>query len=333
MNSPFNIDDDKLDINFVFYNLLKRLIGLRPRQIDDILITIKSDRKNTLLNLGNVINRRVKENDTDIVSMFEDREYFIELLEFTLRMLQVKPVLLEQAKLIASNIRVQESSENHKLSLAFDTVSLGEPYYARVSGALLTLIWFEKTSYDTSAIAPVVGGMPIAEDMKRLYNILSRDGLEANQIFMIIFNESISQSIRSNSGSDYESRVNSVLNSLGISDSEISKGHDSRFIDMEYDHIFNYNGKKIGISSKRTLRERYKQFLHYTNDIDVDVLINITIGVDLNKQKLDNISKYGIYTVVADEIYEKDYNEFMRLDNLVVRSSEFNKDFLDRITE
>jgi hypothetical protein len=88
---------------------------------------------------------------------------------------------------------------------------------------------------------------------------LKKFGLESNQIFMLMFSESINQSIISDSGSNYENRILSVLNKIGIKN--IRKIHDESDKSTEYDFFFEIDGKSYGIGAKRTLRERYKQFI------------------------------------------------------------------------
>lgn len=131
---------------------------------------------------------------------------------------------------------------------------------------------------------------------------LKKLGLESNQIFMLVFNESINQSIISDSGSDYEDRIKIVLNKIGIK--EIKKIHDINDKSTEYDLFFKINKKSFGISAKRTLRERYKQFIKTSFTSGVDVSIQITIGIDLNEQKAKNIIKDGTYIFVAEEVYK-----------------------------
>ena len=131
------------------------------------------------------------------------------------------------------------------------------------------------------------------------YNKLQNIGVEANQIFMLMFSESMNQSIKSDSGSSYENRILNVLNTIGIKKDAIQKKHDEIDKSIEYDFFFKIEGRSFGISAKRTLRERYKQFLKK----NIDVLICITLGLDLTKDKAITLRKNQIYLFVADEIY------------------------------
>ena len=118
---------------------------------------------------------------------------------------------------------------------------------------------------------------------------------------MLMFNESINQSILSNSGSDYESRIYSILSKNGIKN--ITKEHDKNDKSTEYDFFFEIEGRTYGIGAKRTLRERYKQFIKTSHTSTIDVSIEITTGVDLTIEKAETIVKHNTYIFVSDEIY------------------------------
>jgi hypothetical protein len=118
---------------------------------------------------------------------------------------------------------------------------------------------------------------------KNLKNI----GLESNQIFMLMFSESINQSIISDSGSNYEDRIEVVLSKIGIDFKK--RIHDKFDQSTEYDFYFKIDKISYGIGAKRTLRERYKQFIKTSKKSDVDVMIQITIGLDLTEEKSSQI--------------------------------------------
>lgn len=114
---------------------------------------------------------------------------------------------------------------------------------------------------------------------------------------------SINQSITSDSGSNYEDRITTVLTKIGINPEDISKKHDEEDASTEYDFFFYLQGKSYGISAKRTLRERYKQFIKTAHTGRIDIMIEITIGLDLNKTKAETIRSHGVYIFVSDEVY------------------------------
>lgn len=141
---------------------------------------------------------------------------------------------------------------------------------------------------------------------------LKKNGLEPNQIFMLMFSESVNQSIISDSGSNYEDRILSVLKKIGIPEKEITKTHDTIDVSTEFDFFFKIENRTYGIGAKRTLRERYKQFIKTTkkNKKDVNVMIQINLGLDLNEEKAKTIRGYGVYLFVADEVYQS--RKFLR---------------------
>ena len=117
-------------------------------------------------------------------------------------------------------------------------------------------------------------------------------------IFQIALDESISQAIRSNSGQEYEWRIQKVIEELGLKyEVRVHEKDDST---QEHDLYFQYKGKKIGIGAKRTLRERYKQY----NPQGVDCSIVFTIGEDLDESKTRRItSEFKSFIFVSDEMY------------------------------
>ncbi|MCL1953142.1 MAG: hypothetical protein FWF58_00155, partial [Firmicutes bacterium] len=81
--------------------------------------------------------------------------------------------------------------------------------------------------------------------------------------------------------------------------------HDKNIPSVEYDNIFICNGKRCGVSAKRTLRERYKQNHDDVQNLEVDYMFVITLGIDLDSNKLDNIlSKQGNFVIVSAEQYK-----------------------------
>ena len=144
----------------------------------------------------------------------------------------------------------------------------------------------------------------LSEDAIKLKGI----GLEPNQIFILIFSESMNQSILSDSGSNYEDRIAEVLLKIGIKD--FKKTHDENDKSMEFDFFFVLNGRTFGIGAKRTLRERYKQFIKTSHGSSLDVMIQITLGLDLTPEKTKTILGHGTKIFVSDEVYQS--RDFLR---------------------
>jgi hypothetical protein len=177
------------------------------------------------------------------------------------------------------------------------------PYGTRVNGALLALLFFEKLGVKDLSFC-TEHYIQFFEGLADNASILSKQGLELNQIFMLMFSESIDQFIKSTSGSDYEKRIMSVLVNQDIEG--ITKTHDANDKSTEFDFFFTLEGKTIGIGAKRTLRERYKQFIKTAHTSQLDVMICITLGVDATEDKVQTICRqHTVLLFVADEIYQE----------------------------
>ncbi len=307
------IDKNKFNINLKFYFILKYLLkaNLSDKDIKNI-ISIYSLYKGLLLkkallakldNLCGVSKGGLKKKAFlgDILDLFEidlDSELFI----FGLKLIFIKPLLLQEAK-TRDLLDTSLLPTLNPLSLAYDKITLFSPYSTRVSGALLSLIFFDKLENNDTVF--------ISSDTTDFLKQLSKEaiklkevGVEPNQIFMLMFSESINQSIISDSGSNYEDRILSVLTAIGIDENTISKTHDKNDSSTEFDFFFEIEGRTYGIGAKRTLRERYKQFIKTAQMTTIDVMIEITLGIDLTEEKVKAIRKHNVFLFVADEIYQ-----------------------------
>jgi len=307
------IEKSKFDINLKFYFILKYLLkaSLSDKDIKKIIAIYSLYKgllfKKALLNemdtlCGNT-KSGVKKKDflTDILDLFEtdlDSELFI----FGLKLIAIKPLLLQEAK-TRDLLDTSKLPTLNPLSLAYDKITLFSPYSTRVSGALLSLIFFDKLENKDTVF--------ISSDTTDFLKELSKDavklkkmGVEPNQIFMLMFSESINQSTISDSGSNYEDRILSVLMAIGIDENSISKTHDKNDSSTEFDFFFEIEGRTYGIGAKRTLRERYKQFIKTAQMTTIDVMIEITLGIDLTEEKVKAIRNHHVFLFVADEIYQ-----------------------------
>lgn len=306
------IDKSKFDINLKFYFILKYLLkmGLSDKDIRKLLefyslnqglLFKKLILKNIDTLFGTTKTGLNKQNYlTDILDLFET-EYDSELFIFSLKLYAIKPLLLQEAK-TRDLLDTSKLPTLNPLSLAYDKITLFSPYSTRVSGALLSLIFFDKLeSSDTAFISS--DATEFLKELSKEAIKLKRIGVEPNQIFMLMFSESINQSIISDSGSNYEDRILSVLRAIGIDEDKITKTHDKDDSSTEFDFFFELDGKTFGIGAKRTLRERYKQFIKTAQMTKIDVMIEITLGIDLTEEKVKAIRNHNVYLFVADEIY------------------------------
>ena len=306
------IDKSKFDINLKFYFILKYLLkmGLSDKDIRKLLelyslnqgLFFKKVILKNLDSLFGVTKTGLNKQSylTDILDLFET-EYDSELFIFSLKLYAIKPLLLQEAK-TRDLLDTSKLPTLNPLSLAYDKITLFSPYSTRVSGALLSLIFFDKLeSSDTAFISS--DATEFLKELSKEAIKLKRIGVEPNQIFMLMFSESINQSIISDSGSNYEDRILSVLRAIGIDDDKITKTHDKNDSSTEFDFFFELDGRTFGIGAKRTLRERYKQFIKTAQMTKIDVMIEITLGIDLTEEKVKAIINHNVYLFVADEIY------------------------------
>jgi hypothetical protein len=303
----FKIEDQKFSINLKFYFWLKHLVktNLTDTQSRDLLARLisQNDYEQVVINLDTFLNGFKGKTKSSafihlISNIMDMRD--VEIFLFSLQLYIIKDLLLAESKL--KNILAIHSQKLDLLSIAYDEESLYSPYATRVNGALLALLFFEKLESGKMNF--------MSQDAQQYLSLLSKSylklkdmGLEANQIFMLMFSESINQSIISDSGSNYEDRIMNVLLSIGIHKDSITKTHDKNDKSTEFDLFFELEGKTYGIGAKRTLRERYKQFIKTALSSKIDVMIEITLGLDLNYEKAKTILAHGVKIFVADEIY------------------------------
>jgi hypothetical protein len=79
------------------------------------------------------------------------------------------------------------------------------------------------------------------------------DGLP---LISLIIDESVNQSLKGMAGSSYHERIKEIFSELLNLKLVSEKKSDSKNKGIEYDFVYSYQKKKIGISAKRTLKER-----------------------------------------------------------------------------
>lgn len=210
-NSKIEIDNHKFDINLKFYFFLKHLVKSKLTS-SQILKTLEicnnssfshwQDTVNKLENLVTTFSGQKKRDDYSIVIEQIQNDEDLCLFIFSINLYAIKDLLLAEAKLKKMILSIRLANL-HPLSLEYDRLSLLNPYSTRVNGALLSLIFFEKLENGISDFM----SSDVECYLKSLSNdaiTLRRKGIEPNQIFALIFNESVNQSITSESGSNYE---------------------------------------------------------------------------------------------------------------------------------
>ncbi|MEX2515192.1 MAG: hypothetical protein WD335_03615 [Candidatus Paceibacterota bacterium] len=329
IDNKIEIEKQKLDSNLKLYVFLKEInggLGLTENQLNKVL-EITNRHPATEYEKGhdlikNIFEEKIKspekmDNMMSTLYLIESSEDY-KIFSFALKLLKVKPLLLEEAKISIEEVK-EERSEHHLLSLEYDKKSKNEPYYMRVNGALLSLLFFRKLEESNSNFLSQ-GAEDYVNNLKEDFEELKQSGVEPNQMFMLMFSESVNQSIISTAGSSYEERIFQILVEMGIDADSIEKKHDEDDSSTEFDFFFNADGVTVGIGAKRTLRERYKQFIKTAQMTDLDVMIEITLGLDLRQNIAEAIRNHGVYLFVADEIYKsRDY--LQKIDGVYAASS------------
>jgi hypothetical protein len=308
-STNLTIPQSKFDLNYKFYFMLKYLT--KTKLTDTQILQFKEYLNRygeTLLKQKVQFDFRLsKEKEEYLLSILDliHTQQDLDLLLFVLGLYDTKALLLCDARIKYDLL--QQSLKHlklHPLSTAYDKQSLIVPYGTRVNGALLALLFFEKLEVKDLSFC-TEHYIQFFDKLADNASMLSKKGLELNQIFMLMFTESVDQLIKSTSGSDYEKRINSVLVKAGVPSESITKEHDANDKSTEFDFFFTLKGKTIGIGAKRTLRERYKQFIKTAHTSQLDVMICITLGVDATEDKVHTIcSQHNVILFVADEIYE-----------------------------
>jgi hypothetical protein len=307
------ISKNKIDINLTFYCFLKRLVKIKlsNQNILKIIEEYNLLGNNLILFIDEISDNVVKgKKDKQLQELLVDikTEIDLKLFIFSLKLYNIRDALLQEAKIAESRI-IQNLQHLDPLSLEYDKISVIKPYTTRVGSALLTLLFFEHLE-DNKINFMSEDSINFLKELSKEFLLFKELGLESNQIFMLIMTETVNQSIISDSGSNYESRIFSVLTKNGIKN--IKKIHDKDDKSTEFDFFFEIEDRSFGIGAKRTLRERYKQFIKTAQTSKIDVMIEITLGTDLNEEKAKIIVNHGTYIFVSDEIYqEKEYLQKM----------------------
>jgi hypothetical protein len=332
------INKTKFDINLKFYFFLKYLVKtkLTDSQANEILkvcvLNSKNNFKITIVKIIKYIENKIKTNSPKQKLIFEvidevSSEIDLKLFIFSLKLYMIKDLLLQEAKL-KDLLDISKLENLDPLSLEYDKITIYSPYSTRVNGALLSLIFFEKLdNRETNFISQDADDF--IENLSTLAIELKTNGIEPNQIFMLMFSESINQSIISDSGSNYEDRILSVLTSIGIDENKIEKTHDKDDSSTEFDFFFELQNKTYGIGAKRTLRERYKQFIKTAQMTTIDVMIEITLGIDLTEEKVKAIRNHNVFLFIADEVYNS--YQYLRDIDGVYPSTDLTIEVLERL--
>ncbi|MBR3199246.1 MAG: hypothetical protein IKG27_04450 [Bacilli bacterium] len=333
-----NIEVKEYVNNLLLYTILKNLIKCKLSdnkfiELEGIITNHRQLGANGLIEVlkEHVVKESVKtyEDYLTLINLCDDDNFdmWCDLTILSIELLLSKRSLLDEVKEY-SNSQYDRSIADieDKLSLGYDYINLEKPYGQRVVSALLVSI-FTDSSRDKEIVLDA--SKNTVKNISELIDYNEKKYLvNVNNILMIVIDESVNQSIISTAGGSYEDRVASVLKE--ISDRVIPHAHDKFINSVEYDYIFELDGKLYGVNAKRTLRERYKQNFEDVNQLSVDAMFLVTLGTDLNQEKLNNImQRHGYYVVVAQEVY--DNHDYFKNNKRVISSKNFNAESLRKL--
>lgn len=316
------IEKETYDNNLLFYTILKTLVQCKLSE--QKMITFQSlankvyqspinnveNLKNALLSSDQIIKPDVATRNSyeNLISLIDDEKasMWFSMIDVGIDLLLFKDLILQEAK--AYTLTRQQETEREivdHLSIEYDASNLCLPYGQRVLSSLLVFALTD--THRKSEFLLESSNQRVKQIYSKINELSDNYSINCNNMLTLIVNESINQSIVSSAGGSYEDRVEYMVKPL-VSDWK-GHSHDENIKAMEYDFTFSLNGKKAGISAKRTLRERYKQNHEDVEKLKVDYVFVFTLGTDLNEDKLKNLlQKTGTYVVVAQEIYNsKDY--------------------------
>ena len=338
--NKINMSKEKFNINLKFYFFLKYLVKVKLTDAQAIKIlraSVLNSSNRTEFIIARIITeikREIKTGSPKQILLLDildevSSKVELDLFVFSLKLYMIKDLLLQEAK-IRDLLDISKLEKLDPLSLEYDKITIYSPYATRINGALLSLIFFSKLEKkETNFISE--DSEKFIESLSILAVDLKKKGVEPNQIFILMFSESINQSIISDSGSNYEDRIMSVLTSIGIDERKIKKTHDKDDSSTEFDFFFELKNRTYGIGAKRTLRERYKQFIKTAQMTKIDVMIEITLGIDLTEEKVKSIRKHNVFLFVADEVY-RSYKYLQDIDGVYSSKDLTMKTLLQLIT-
>ncbi|PAF47105.1 hypothetical protein BKH46_05175 [Helicobacter sp. 12S02634-8] len=328
-------NDEIYDNNLYFYTILKKIVqcNFTAKQLLDFqeMLHLLENHKNNhtrlkdILYSSQIIKSETKKKDYDgLISLIgNDSKMWFDMVSVGIELILFKDLILAEAKAYTQNRRFILGKLD-KLSIEYDSKNLSLPYGQKV---LSSLLCFALTNTERKSEFLLTASNQIVKNINMQISKLTHIyQIHCNNMFLLIVNESVSQSIKSTAGHSYESRIELTL--MPIVDKLLGRSHKVQA--MEYDFIFIIKDKKVGISAKRTLRERYKQNHENIDDLSVDALFLFTLGTDLNKDKVNSIlQKDGYFIVVASEIY--DTSDFMQENPKIISSKDLTRKKLENI--
>lgn len=329
--------------SLLFYTILKTLVQCKLSEIKLLRLQsiVNSDRmkemksatklKKFLLSLTDIVdlNQATRENYETLIGTLTEKNLscWMCCIDISVDLLLIKDLILQESKAYINNqIKKDVNEISDRLSMQYDISNIEIPYGQRVACSLMSYAVTD-VNRDTAFILNNT-----SETINNLHSkivALRNDyKITANNVYSLIVGESVNQSIKSDAGSSYESRFYEMI--VPFVDEVQGHCHDSKIPSVEYDFVLVKSGLKIGVSAKRTLRERYKQNFEDVDQLDVDYMMLVTLGTDLNEDKMKYIlQRNKILILVASENYEaKDY---FKNEPRVISSKDINEEKINSL--
>lgn len=340
MKTKINISNIEYTNNLNFYSCLKFLLqcGLSDKQLLLVQKTVNTAKTlgyekltDSLLKDGFIMKSSVAKYDNFnyFVNSIEKKnlDMWCDFINVACELFLIKDLIIQEAKQFALREYKKELNEiTDNLSVEYDMSGLHLPYGQRVISALLVYVLTDSNREYDYFLSSSENSI---KTFQNIFNpVIKKYSININNIFQIIMDESMNQSIKSDAGSSYESRVYNTL--LPIVENLKGHSHDKNLHSVEYDNTFTYNGRYCGVSAKRTLRERYKQNFEDVSLLEVDYMFVITLGIDLSEDKLSNIlQKEKHFVIVSKEQFES--KKFLKSNPRVISSDNIAKKFSEII--
>jgi hypothetical protein len=334
---------ERVELNTAFYTYLKRIYSneyrLNTELVHDIFLVLSNNIKNDIKDMRKIfydtldekLTRSKKESkleEYERISILWTNKFDIKLFILASYLIYIKDII----KCDLEEMIEETGQQGHPLSITYDNISATAAYRKRAVGLLISSIICDYYLGEIKERPEILHNIDPKEDasISNISKEIVKSGVDIKSMFGIVMNESISQSIKSSAGGGYEDRIYDMLIEIGIPKSDIDWYNHDETGSIEHDFIFKFNKKTYGISAKRTLRERYKQYVNLLDNKNADILIAITFGTDLTAAKAKTIRGFGVYIFIAPEIYERS-SDLQKVDG-VYSIGNFNKETLKKLT-
>lgn len=296
--------------NLFFYSTLKTFVKLKITSINEF---------NNFLNFLTKDANNIYSNKKDALSY---KEYFIDEINSNSNSLNIMNIclnLIDFKNYILINLKRLDLSDDYLFTNIsykndnFETYKIA--YNKRIEAAYLLkegLINWNLKNIDS---------LENIKKHKKLFN-----SLYCYELFSFFLFESLKQSGISNAGNKFENKIKKIFSPY----LEFLNESKKQPTGIEFDLIGLIKNKKIGISIKRTFRERARQNIENINNLNVDYIIHATLGSDFTESKFkSDFESYDNHFIFVPNDMYKDNLFFIK--NKRIISFDNIKEFFDNL--